>query len=352
MADVLLYNSLNDSNNEYAKRLNDIDTNMAAEQVRVNEAQTKLNAANASLASGGVTGNFSLWCLIPEDPADGSTWTSGTSCGSLKVCDTTGYYRCGKSCSWTVPAGASCARFQLWGAGGPSGSSCYCGFSPIGGSGAYASVIMDVTPGDVYTLCAGCAYCCYATRSTSNQDGCPSYVQGNGLTNFCAEGGEGNIHCEAKLRMQEGNLDHNYCMYLGACICNGGSDTCYTDGHICQIGCTDNQWSNKYGFFRSCKTYYGTSTSGDVYGINGMFSAMAVGHCTCVYFWSAPVYGYPGNSCCTEIWTAGCGGCYRAAQKGYRQIPGAGGWGSMTNGGCATVCGDAGRMGMVCVTWK
>lgn len=352
MADVLLYNSLNDSNNEYSQRLADIDTKIAAQQALVDAANTTLDQANAQLAGGGVTGNFSLWCLIPETPADGSSWTDGTSCGSLVVCDQSGYWRCGADCTWTVPSGASCARFQIWGAGAPSGSSCCCGFAPVGGNGAYASVIMPVTPGDSYTLCAGCAYCCYASRSTSNADGCASYVQGNGLSNFCAEGGEGNIHCEMKTRMQEGNLKYDYCMYLGACICDSGSTTCYTGGHTCQIGCTDNQWSNKYGFFRSCKTYYGSATTGTVFGINGMYSAIASGHCSCTIFWSAPVYGFPTNSCCTEVFTTGCGGCYRSGERGYRRIPGAGAWGSVTMGGCNTVCGDAGRMGMVCVTWK
>jgi len=346
MADVLLYNSLNDSNNEAEGRITTINQEIADQEAALATAEQRLAATNASLASGGEVGNFSLWCLIPENPADGSSWSDG-----LKVCDTSGYYRCGASCTWTVPAGATCARFQLWGAGAPSGSSCCCGFAPVGGSGAYASVIMPVTAGNSYTLCAGCAYCCYASRSTANADGCPSYVTGSGLTNFCADGGEGNIFCEIKVRGVEGT-ESNYCMYLGACICDSGSTTCYTGGYTCQIGCTDNQWSNKFGFKRSCKTYYGSATSGTVYGINGMFSAIAVGHCSCTYFWSAPVYGYPSTSCCSEIFSTGCGGCYRAGQSGYRQIPGAGGWGSVTMGGCNTVCGDAGRMGMVCVSWK
>ena len=333
MADVLLYNSLNDSNNEYQGRLTATDAKIAEQQTALTAAQASLVAAQAPLASGGDTGNFSLWCLIPENPADGSTWTSGTTCGSLKVCDQTGYYRCGASCTWTVPAGASCARFQLWGAGAPSGSACCCGFSPIGGNGAYASVIMAVTPGNSYTLCAGCAYCCFATRSTSNADGCASYVTGSGLTNFCAEGGEGNLFCEVKTRGVEGPTQNDYCMYLGACICNSGSDTCYTGGHTCQIGCTDNQWSNKYGFMRSCKTFYGTATGSTVSGINGMFSSMAVGHCTCTYFWAAPIYGFPTTSCCAAGWNSSCGGCCRSAQNGYRQIPGVGGWGTMQCGG-------------------
>ena len=50
---------------------------------------------------------------------------------------------------------------------------------------------MPVTAGDAYTLCAGCAYCCYADAGSGQYDmgGCKSYVQGNGLSSFCAEGG-------------------------------------------------------------------------------------------------------------------------------------------------------------------
>ena len=52
---------------------------------------TTLEQANAQLAGGGVTGNFGLWCLIPETQP-GSSWTDGTSCGSLVVCDQSGYW--------------------------------------------------------------------------------------------------------------------------------------------------------------------------------------------------------------------------------------------------------------------
>lgn len=345
MADVLLYNALNDDNNEYQKRLSDYDACIAQRQQEIADVNAISEQALAELATGGNT-NFSLWCLIPEQPADGSTFTSG-----FKVCDTSGYYRCGAACSWVVPAGASCARFQLWGAGAPTGSACCCGFSPIGGSGAYASVIIPVTPGNTYTLCAGCAYCCYAQRAQSDADGCSSYVQGAGLSNFCAEGGEGGIWCEAKTRGSYG-ANSGYCMYLGACICNNETDTCYGGNLTCSMGCTSENGSNKYGFWRSCKTYYGTATSGKVYGINGMFSAISIGHCVCTWLWSAPVYGFPTTSCCFELFTASCGGCYRSAINGYRQIPGAGGWGSMMKGGTTQYDGDAGRMGMVCVSYK
>ena len=61
-------------------------------------------------------------------PADVTLWSNEllpmciTSGGTvLNVCDTSGYYRCGVCCLWTVPAGVTRAQFQLWGAGAGSG---------------------------------------------------------------------------------------------------------------------------------------------------------------------------------------------------------------------------------------
>ena len=69
-----------------------------------------------------------------------------------------------------------------------------------------------------------------------------------------------------------------------------------------------------------------------------------------------PVYGfsgcfdYPGSvdeACCY------CrGGCCCSACLGYRQIPSQSGSFTMKCGGTTDVCGDAGRMGMVCVSYN
>lgn len=346
MADVLLYNSLNDSNNEYAKRLDDIDTNMAAEQARVTAAQTKLDVANASLASGGVTGNFSLWCLIPEEPADGSSWTSGTSCGSFKVCDTTGYYRCGKSCSWTVPAGASCARFQLWGAGGGSGSGCCCGGSPFGSSAAYATVSLPVVAGCQYTICSGCAYCCFPSTGTCGRlPGCPSYVQGHGLSNFCADGGQGRIGTmfamyghRCRCRMQNIN-----CNDSGGCICSRGADYCY-DNSCASCG--------KIGCFIPGAMYFGAAHCGAVVrGVRGMWPEICYDTNHYGYEIRPPMYGLHCCNWCFPYSSGTCCGCCCSAQRGCHQYPGMGGWASHTMGGSNGICGDMGRMGMVCITY-
>ena len=120
-------------------------------QIREKEAcyRTLVNEKVAT-SSGGGTANLVCWleniepCLLwdpvnPDTPGQytaqpkywdcipqGSGWTSG-----IKVCDDTGYYRCGRNCSWTVPSGVTCARFQLWGAGSSSGSAYGYSDSPL-----------------------------------------------------------------------------------------------------------------------------------------------------------------------------------------------------------------------------
>lgn len=100
----------------------------------------------------------------------------------------------GTSCTWTVPAGASVAQFQLWGAGG-NGTSCdgggCCSFTSSGGNGEYTYVIMSVTPGDVYCMCAGggiatTKHNCYSTCACS---GCNSFICGSNNTCIVSCGG-------------------------------------------------------------------------------------------------------------------------------------------------------------------
>ncbi len=98
----------------------------------------------------------------------------------------------GRCCAWTVPAGASYIKFEMWGAGGGGGGSCCCMQGWPGGSGSYAVRTLtgtQVVPGCVYTICAG------GSSAVSNtNDGCPgntSYVTGHNLSNFCARGGCG-----------------------------------------------------------------------------------------------------------------------------------------------------------------
>ena len=111
-----------------------------------------------------------------------------TRANGMKTCDTSGYYRCGSQCNWTVPSGVTNVQFQLWGPGGGTSSNCCCGGNPFGPSGAYAVVQMDVTAGDVYCLCGGCAYCCCGRQTTPGICGTPTFISGPGLC-ICADSG-------------------------------------------------------------------------------------------------------------------------------------------------------------------
>jgi len=347
-ADVLLYNALNEVNRCLITQDAALDANIACQNSLCTTAQNTINTNAPALVANSGPNQANMWCLIPTLPATGCSWTTG-----FKVCDTTSLYRCGASCSWTVPAGVTCARFQIWGAGAGTGYACCCAFTPFGGTGAYASVIIPVTAGDIYTLCAGCALCCYATAgaSISNLSGCASYVTGTGLSNFCAEGGEGNLYCQMTTRCVYGPVS-GYCVFLGGCICNNFS-VCWSTTSPAPGGpscCFDNMYSS----ISSCKTYYGSATCGTVYGIRGSFGSIAVNCNATIRVQHPPIYGFASSSCCCCIVSSNYGGgCSLSAANGYLQIPGAGGWANFKcGGGISGSYGDAGRLGMVCVSYR
>lgn len=355
--DVLAYNSYNKNCVQPLRTCSsDLTTTINTLNSACTTAINTFNTNSVTLIGNAGPMQYGVWARIPQ----GTGWTTG-----FKVCDTSGFFRCGACCAWTVPGGVTCARFQIWGAGAPSGSSCCCGGSPFGGTGAYASVIMPVTAGNVYTLCAGCAFCCYAARGQSDADGCASFVLGAGLTNFCAEGGEGNKFCEMVTRCVIGPTVNAWCSFWGgACFCNAGSDFCWVPGNqnynyiggFCSGSCSD----TRLPMISSCKTFFGSATGGTVYGVRGSFGEMSLQFGLCGYFKHPPIYGFEEQSQCCLTWTSGsCGGHNCSANTALTGgttasllIPGAGGFATRTTGQCITMCGDAGRMGMVCVSYK
>ena len=97
-------------------------------------------------------------------------------------------------CAWTVPTGITTVTFEIWGNGGNGGSHCccYCSMSTAGAGGGFSLATVSTTAGCVYTICAGyfgTIYYCSPTATGCH--GCPSYVTGYGLSNFCANGGGG-----------------------------------------------------------------------------------------------------------------------------------------------------------------
>ena len=361
--DVLTYNALAEINQGLRDKIQALDASITAIESASSGGGAMTDTQKAICLSQGW--HPQLWCAIPKDPETGS-WTSG-----FKVCDQSGYWRCGCTCNWTVPGGVTCARFQIWGAGAGSGTSCCCGYGVGGSSGAYASVIMPVSPGNTYTLCSGCAYCCHPQWGNMN-DGCPSYVQGSGLSNFCVEGGESCLWCQIKAHAPGGK---GYCIaetqfisgvgerafWMSMCANINGNDTCHQDGIMQTSYAWPRSSQNRHHFpmVRSERTYYGSATSGDVWGHNGIYSQMWTGDGmrTCVTH--APVYGHMGcndNLCNSNTYDACCycrgGCCAQAQQNGCNLVPSrSGSWNMKCGGHTNYPQGDWGRMGMVCVSY-
>ena len=322
MADILLYNAI-------AKSTRDM-------RVDLGEPAT----VSAALA---IPSLYTEWPnIIPKL----------TTCAACPVCvydSTSGYFRDGKCCLWTVPNGATKVRFELWGAGSGSGSPNCCGHYPWGPNGAYASVIMNATPGCQYTLCAGAAcscqsYCCCG----GNLEGGTSYVTGFGLSNFCAMGGCGQycgVMCYANpgkpvCRYQGVGQD-----YAGMCIC-GGWSMCFSNSCASCAPLTR--------AFIPTRTFYGTSTSGTVVGYHSMTSADCwdTNNYGCIC--SAPILlpnGTVSPIICDSYTSGTCCGYRCAACSGGPQYPGLGGGWTHAMGGNTGIYGDWGRTGMVKVSW-
>jgi len=353
---VLAYNAINTQNIALRRSAAALDSSISVLNSQCSTAITNITTFGTGIVGNAGPNQSHIWCTIPE----GSGWTAG-----FKVCNTATQFNCGFCCAWTVPGGVTCARFQVWGAGGQAGSGMCCSGSPFGGTGAYASVIMPVSAGWTYTLCAGCALCCFVNPCfQGNASGCSSWVSGCNLTNFCAEGGEGSLYCYARTHGSIGANTYSCCAILGLSICNTGSSFCAAPWiSFGGRGCTTCNptvptCNITFGVIQlptiaSCKTYFGSAVGGTVYGIRGGLPGMVVDSNMYGYYVHPPIYGFP-DACTCFIFNNGntCGGFECNASCGFLRYPGAGGYGSIAFGGCVGKCGDMGRMGMVCVSYK
>lgn len=269
--------------------------------------------------------------------------------GCLCVVINEASFRCGASCTWTVPAGATRAQFQVWGPGGGSGGGNCCSASPYGHTGAYMTFQIDVTAGCQYTLCAGCAYnCCPYCCCQFNVAGGNSYVTGDKLCSICAASGIAGTY----RHMTNIHAGFNCCRYQpqhahvqGGCICGTGT-------YICVNGCNS---CGSIAFAPDCCQYgCGCTTTGEpIYTIP---SSSPWGHTNTSYvqFKHPPMIDichrmnarlFNGGLMCAA---ANCGGSLLSAASA-NCMPGAGGFASFGSGTCR--CGDTGRAGMVRVTW-
>lgn len=108
-----------------------------------------------------------------------------------------GNYQHNCFCNWCAPAGTSSITFEIWGGGGGGAGACCCQQGQPGGSGAYAKKTICAPNGGLGGYCYGimlgyptdCAINCCGIL------GCPTYITGCCLNNFCAEGGYGGKTC-------------------------------------------------------------------------------------------------------------------------------------------------------------
>ncbi len=360
--DVLVYSALNEQ---------------AALKKEIAEKQQCLFdlKANASAGSGGSGADNSVACakawldpasnnekamwLCPGDTTKWTVWEGTGWTGEVKVCDTSGYYRCNSSCTWTVPTGATSMRVQMWGAGGGANKPpCCCGHTPFGSTGAYASVIVPVTEGWTYTLCAGCAYCCYGFTTTGHRRwrGQCSYIQGCHFCNFCVDGGRGSLgnwmadyghFCTCRIAYYTGNEGYEFC--------NQGTDWCSGGQSLT----SEIEYVAGAGIHGTLNDIAEPTAENVVYGIRGIWPKQCWDGNHYGYEVHAPVPGFVTGSnaidtqCCVQYTSGNCCGCQCSAwQTSCLRLPGAGGWGSHAMGGGNSLYGDVGKMGMVWICYK
>ena len=274
----------------------------------------------------------------------------------FKVCDTSGYYRCQAYCAWTVPAGVTEAQFQLWGNGGGNSGQCCCGGSPWGPTGTYMMATINVVPGEVFCLYAGCAYCCYASQTTPGYNQDTTYVcscsNSNGCFNIAAVGSvpEYQHWCYAA----PDGMNWNTCGPITTDGCNPSSCSGWNF-------CWDTSGANVKvpHMFSKCDMWCvccNTRSKFCAYGLPGIYPAFVIGQDlhTGTYQIAPPVFGFENCTCCLNANNVcyGVGGCCYQASAGYQQIPAVGGYGKYICGGYNACEGDAGGMGMVCVSWN
>jgi len=361
--DVLVYSALNEQaalKKEVAEKnqcLIDLKENKGEGTGGGGGVDNSLACAKAWLAADG--GNEKAMWLCPGDTTKWTVWEGTGWTGEVKVCDTSSYYRCNASCTWTVPSGTTSMRVQMWGAGGGANKPpCCCGHTPFGSTGAYSSVIVPVQAGWTYTLCAGCAYCCYGFTTTGHRRwrGQCSYIQGCHFCNFCVDGGRGSMgnwmadygmFCTCKIAYYTGNEGYEFC--------NQGTDWCSNGQQLT----SEIDYVAGAGIHGSLIDMDEPTAENVVYGIRGIWPKVCYDGNHYGYDVHPPTPGFLTGSdavettCCVQYTSGTCCGCQCSAwQTSCMRVPGAGGWGSHAMGGSNSLYGDVGKMGMVWICYK
>jgi hypothetical protein len=284
----------------------------------------------------------------------------------VKVCDPNFKTGSGASCTWTVPAGATRAMFQAWGAGKGTNPSCCCGGASFGQNGAYTQLQIDVTPGDSYTVCAGCSCSRYCCSNTDPGPGCASGVTGPGICCLRAAGANCALdNCNNMNHMRTftghassacGRFQSPLCSSSGPCWCGLGEycfdNSCSTCGVVpVYPACCSGP------HYCSCGQDAVTPCQGPTQGHYGIHGGGCLDTNNYGYHIRPPIIDADTGSqfseatgCYRQTFTSGtnCGGCEGASWTWH---PGHGGAGTHIIGGTNDHQGDTGRGGMVQISW-
>jgi len=263
----------------------------------------------------------------------GTLWTMLAFCQSPNenpgCCDTKNR---GLICAWCWPADTTSVKFSIWGGGGAGASFPGCHGGSPGGAAAYAyKTLQNQDAGTCYELNAG-----FGGQSVCNScigcQGGESYVNGAGLSNFCAEGGY------------------------------GGRVNCFCYWRQCCISGTDNDGYHYMGNETCCSLFFGAD--GGAFGLPGFYT----NYCGCGSdqnnCWIKQGVPFPGGiftqdgghnlirvngNACRNEW-ANCSVNGFGGQR-FRDNPGAGGMSGTTCGG-GSCCGQHGGPGMIKIEYR
>jgi len=284
----------------------------------------------------------------------------------LKVCGASGSWSCGvgSTCTWTVPAGATQVKFQVWGAGQGSNPGCCCGGAPFGANGAYAEMVINATPGAQYSLCAGCSCQRSCCSNESVGCGCASGVTGPGICCLFASGMAcyiSNCNNLNWLRIQTvggacRRFQNPYCTDSGPCWCSNNeycySNSCATCGVVPIYPATCEQGAC------SCATLTAAIKDGPQVVVCGLHGGGCLETNNYGYHTRPPIINSDTGlqftaGCQIQTFSSGstCGGCNGWQWGPDAWHPGHGGAGTHVMGGENTHKGDYGRAGMVQVSW-
>lgn len=118
-----------------------------------------------------------------------------------------------QDCTWTVPEGATCATFEVWGAGGSGGAKCCCDcyHQGAGGSaGGWSVITIPVTANTTYSIVVG------INSDRTNYGACNPTCLGAAGRCTCITGP--NITClNAGCGMPGNNDCYQYCNCAACC---------------------------------------------------------------------------------------------------------------------------------------